>query len=229
MASRILAPAIVFGGHTRFLSPFYLELARQSFQRCARSRKNPATGYLEGFILVAVSLEAFINEVCLEKIDRRKEAGKSISYLESVLSLPNGRDRNIRDKWKLLPKRLWRGKKFDERTRLWRDFNTLIELRNMLVHYKSEYREEGYVPEAIKPVLNRVLTANAQKSTDLVFLQAFVGNHGHWTELICTPEMGSWALNTGLNMVSRFLEFASVEDDLKDDYVAILSRLRLLQ
>ncbi len=219
--------SIVFGGQTRFLSPFYLELALRSLQRCRRSRKKPVTGYLEVFILVAVSLEAFINEVCLEKIDRRKEAGKSTSYLESVMTFPNNRDRNIRDKWRLLPKRLWRGKKFDERRRLWRDFNALIELRNMLVHYKSEYQEAGYIPEIMKPVLARVPIVKKQKLIGIGFLESILGNHRHWTDHICCAEMGHWALNTGLNMISRFFEFAAADDDVKDDYMSMLSRLRL--
>lgn len=221
-----LAQSIVIGPQTRFLSPFYLELASRSLQRYKRSRKKPVTAYLEVFILVAASLEAFINEVCLEKIERRKETGKSTRYLELVMSR-NNRDRSIRDKWKLLPKRLWRGKKFDRRSRLWRDFNALIELRNLLVHYKSEYRQPGYVPEALKPLLARVLRAKKQKLRRVGFLESLLENHKHWTELVCSAEMGYWALDTGLNMISQFLEFAPAHDDIKDDYILMLSRLRL--
>jgi len=220
--------SIVIGEQTRFLSPFYLELALRSLQRSRRSRKRPVTAYLEVFILVAVSLESFINEVCLEKIDRRKEAGKSTGYLESVMILRNNRDRNIREKWRLLPKRLWRGKKFDERRRLWKDFNALIELRNMLVHYKSEYQKPGYVPEILKRVLARVLIAKRQKPTGVGFQERLLESHNHWTDLICNSAMGYWALNTGLNMISHFLEFAPGHDDIKDDYMSMLSRLRLV-
>ncbi|MBT9141416.1 MAG: hypothetical protein DDT30_02008 [Dehalococcoidia bacterium] len=218
-----MAQSIVIGEQTRFLSPFYLELASQSLQRYKRSRKKPVTGYLEVFILVAASLEAFINEVCLEKIERHKETGKSTRYLESVMSR-NNRDRSIRDKWKLLSKCLWRGKKFDRRSRLWRDFNALIELRNLLVHYKSEYKQPGYVPKVLKPVLARVLREKKQKPTGIGFLESLLGKHKHWTELICSAEMGYWALNTGLNMISHFLEFAPASDDIKDDYISMLSR-----
>ena len=144
------------------------------------------------------------------------------------MTLPNNRDRNIRDKWRLLPKRLWRGKKFDKRTSLWRDFNALIELRNMIVHYKSEYQEAGYIPEILKPVLARVRIVKKQKLTGVGFLESTFASHRHWTHQICCAEMGHWAVNTGLNMISRFLEFTAVGDDVKGDYMLMLSRLRLV-
>lgn len=220
------AQSIVFGPGTRFLSPFYLDLASRSLQHYKRSSKKPVVAYLEVFILVAASLEAFINEVCLEKIEWRKVTGKSTRYLELVMRR-NNRDRSIRDKWELLPKRLWRGKKFDKRSRLWRDFNALIELRNLLVHYKSEYRQPGYVPEVLKPVLARVLRTNKRKPTGVGFQDSLFETHRHWTERICSAEMGHWAVNTGLNMISHFLEFAPAHDNIKTDYIFMLSRLQL--
>jgi len=184
-------------------------------------------GYLEVFILVAASLEAFVNEVCLEKIEQRKQTGMSTRYLELVMRR-NNRDTPIRCKWELLPKRLWRGKKFDKRTRLWKDFNALIELRNLLLHYKSEYSEPGYVPKDLKPVLARVLGANKRKPTGVAFPGSLFRSHSHWTERICSAEMGQWALHTGLNMISHFLEFAPAHDDVKNDYILMLSRLQLV-
>lgn len=218
----VATQSVVIGEQTRFLSPFYLELASQSLRRYGRGKRKPVAGFLEVFILIAVSLEAFINEVCLEKMERRKEAGRFTRDLEFVMS------QRIRDKWNLLPKRLWRGKKFDRRSRLWRDFNALIELRNALVHYRSEYKQPGYVPSFLRPVLARVSKGQKRELVGTSFLQSLLESHRHWTELICSTEMGYWALDTGLNMFHRFLEFAPSRDDLKEDYMAMLMRSCLL-
>lgn len=222
-----MAESIVFGPGTRFLSPFYLDLASRSLQRYGRSAKKPAVGYLEVFILAAVSLEAFVNEVCLEKIERRREAGKPTRYLELVMRRKN-RDVRIRDKWSLLPKRLWRGKRFDKRSRLWKDFKALVELRNLLVHYKSEYRQAGYVPKDLKPVFTRVLKANRRKRPGVGLQESLFDTGRHWTERICCREMGQWAVDTALGMISQFLRFAATDDDIKNEYVVMLSRFRLI-
>jgi len=222
-----MAQSIVFGPGTRFLSPFYLELASRSLRRCRRTRKEPVVGYLEVFVLAAISLEAFVNEVCLENIERCRDTSKPTRDLELVMRR-NNRNVPVRDKWRLLPGRLWRGKKFDKRGRLWRDFNALIELRNLLVHYKSEYRQPGYVPEVLKPVIRRVLGANERKPTGVGFQRSLLDSGRHWTERICCAEMGHWAVNTALSMISEFLSFAPADDDIRTEYIVMLSRFRLI-
>ena len=72
---RPLSGSISFGPTKKLLSFFIFELAQDVLTRCKRRKpKNPIMEILEVYILTVVGLEALINEICLDKIDQRKQS-----------------------------------------------------------------------------------------------------------------------------------------------------------
>ena len=120
---------------SHLLSIPILELAHRILKRCERRKgSGPFADILEVYILVAVSLEAFVNEVCLEKIDEYKGQGKDKNSLEWIIRGIDGRGLEIREKWEYLPKCLCcqkADKQFDKGKQPWQDFNILIKLSDV--------------------------------------------------------------------------------------------------
>jgi len=211
----------------KLLSISILELAQKVLHRCKRrKRQDQVSDILEVYILVAVSLEAFINEICLEKIAEAKELGNNTANLENIMYGNNGRGLEIRAKWEKVPECLWR-KHLHKNRPPWQDFHTLIELRNDLVHYKAEYKEPEYVPKYLESTMRRVLSCQGQELQSSGFLEGLLKERRHWVDKIFNLRMGYWALDTGIKMIHRFLGLAGPQDRLKQDYTLMLERSKL--
>lgn len=201
--------------HAKSLSFFFLKLAQETLRRCRRrTRQASSLDVLQVHILVAVSLEAFINEICLEAIESRKDTGQDATQLEEAIYGNDGRGCSVRRKWQVIPEYLY-GWSFDETNPLRDDFETLIELRNALMHYKSEYSEAGYVPVFLRNKLSSLnLLPPRTQSED-----------PHWIEMISDLTMGRWAFNTGVRMIEEFLQVS--DGKTKSIYTWLLEGLRI--
>jgi len=217
------------------LSISILELAQKTLHRCTKRKKTgPIVDILEVYILVAVSLEAFINEVCVEKINEYEEPGKNTKCLEGIMLEwimygNNGRGMEIRGKWEYLPKCLWNrqpDRHFDKGKQPWQDFVALIKLRNDLVHYKAGYQETKYIPKYLKPIVQRVLSSPRGKPQPQGFLERLTDDSLHWINIISNIEMGSWAFATGKKMIRQFLDFMDQGDPIRQDYIELLGKIK---
>ena len=211
----------------KLLSISILELAQKVLHRCKRrKRQDQVSDILEVYILVAVSLEAFINEICLEKIAEAKELGNNTANLENTMYGNNGRGLEIQEKWDRVPKCLW-GKSLDKGRLPWQDFDTLINLRNALVHYKAEYKDPQYVPKYLESTMRRVLSCQKREPQPPGFLEGLLKERTHWVNKICNLSMGYWALDTGIKMIHQFLGLADPQDRLRQDYTSMLERSKV--
>lgn len=220
---------------SHLLSIPILELAQKTLKRCERRKgPGPFADILEVYILVAVSLEAFINEVCLEKIDEYKGQGKDKNSLEGIMLKwimhgNDGRGMEIREKWEYLPKCLWNqkaDKQLDKGKQPWQDFDILIKLRNHLVHYKSEYREPEYIPEFLESTIKRVLPSPTKKPQSRGLLEGLTDESTHWLNQISNIDMGYWAFDTGRKMIKQFLDFLDPDDPLRQGYTMLFGEIK---
>lgn len=206
---------------SRLLSLFFLRLAKQTLTRCRRRLDAQPIDYLALYILVVSSLEAFINELYVKVIDDLKFEGKNVENLEDLFK--NGR---ILGKWDLFPG-LAAITSFNKGMRPWQDFDALVKLRNDLVHYNSEFRKPGYIPTYLESILRREVKGQQVQQAETSSLMESLFQAAHWTESICHPAMGAWALNTGKAMIKELLERIAPLDDEYRVYQDMLERLRI--
>jgi len=189
----------------------FLELAKTMLKRCERRKGSRSyTDILGVYIMVVVSLESFINEICLEKIREYRIMGNGTKCLEEIMYGNNGRGMEIREKWECLPICLWDqepNKRFDKDTQLWQEFDALIRLRNALVHYKAEYQKQDYIPEYLPFVVNEVLSSPQKQRQFQSSSEIFVDATQHWIIKVSNVDMGYWAFDTGIGMIDKFLSF----------------------
>lgn len=216
---------ISFEGTTTILFLHFLKLANQVLARAkkrqkAASQRNTTTelnDLLEVYVLVAASLEAFINDFCQHKIDEIKWTGGKAYWLRGLEEIIDQRV-EIKLKWRLVPQLLWQ-KAFDESQPPWQDFNVLIYLRNWLLHYKMEYLPPGKVPRPLGHI-KRLLSSELQYTKEPYTLTEALKRSETLIDRICTLEMAQWAFNTGVKMIEKFLEFADQES--RDNYAWLL-------
>jgi len=213
----------------KLLSIDLLKLAQKTIRRCkSRKDRGPTPDILEVYVLVAASLEAFINEVCLEKVDLRKQQKKGTRHLIDLVYGNKGRGEEIRVKWEKLPQFLC-GKTFDKGQSLWQDFDALVRLRNAILHYKSEYREVGYVPRYLVSIINRLSTPpeDGFQARPLSLLDYLFASKPNWVYKIGSLAMGQWAFDTGVSIIYQFLDFLRPHDRIRQDYAAMLDSARI--
>jgi hypothetical protein len=213
----------------KILSVFFLNFALGILKRCKRSKEQePILDILQIHILAAVSLEAFINEVISDQIDKKQDFGEETKKLEDLMFRNEGRGAPIREKWEKLPEYLW-NKQFKKNSTLWEHFDALIELRNALVHYKAEYLDQGAVPrkleKALKIVLVKAMPHKMKQSKRGSIIDKLFEDRAHWINRVCTLDMGDWACETAHQMIEKILEFDSVDNDIGPDYVTVMERL----
>ncbi len=224
---------IIFNGTTKILSVHLLKLAKQVLDRASRRQKvalkkqNTTVALddlLEVYVLVAASLEAFINEFCGDRIDDIKSAGGEAYWLKGLEGIIDQKI-EIRLKWRLVPQLLWQ-KAFDESQLPWQNFNVLINLRNSLLHYKIEYLPSGKVPKYLGHI-QHLLLSNSQHAACPRTLTGEIEESKAWIDRICNLDMAGWAFNTGVEMIRQFLEFADQQS--KEDYTWLLQRFGIRQ
>lgn len=216
---------ISFEGTATILFLHFLKLAKQVLarakkrQKAALQRNTTAelNDLLEVYVLVAASLEAFINDFCQHKIDEMKWTDGEAYWLKGLEEIIDQKI-EIRLKWRLVPQLLWQ-KTFDESQSPWQDFNVLIYLRNLLLHYKMEYLPSDKVPGPLGHV-KHLLSSESQYTKEPHTLFEALKESETLTHRICNLEMAQWALNTGVKMIEKFLEFADRES--KANYTWLL-------
>ena len=195
-------------------------LARAKKRQKAASRRNTTAeldDLLEVYVLVAASLEAFINDFCRHKIDEIKWTDGEAYWLKGLEEIIDQKI-EVRLKWQLVPQLLWQ-KAFDESQSPWQDFNVLIHLRNLLLHYKTEYLLPGKVPGPLG-YIPHLLSSESQNTNKPHTLTEALRESKTWVHRICNLEMARWAFNTGVRMIKKFLEFADQES--KAEYTLLL-------
>jgi len=217
----------------KLLSIFLLNFARTICIQCKKDKRHePILDILQAHILAAVSLEAFINEVISDQIDKKQDFGEDTKKLEDLMYGKKGQGASIREKWEKLPKYLW-NKGFDKKSTLWEDFDALIELRNALVHYKAEFLDQGAVPQKLekvfKRVLPRVMPHRMKPSKEGSVIEKLFENSSHWINRVCTLDMGDWSCKTALQMMEKILEFDTTKNDIGPDYATVMERLGIRQ
>lgn len=226
---KTISEAIEMGPVKKLLSIFIFELAKDALRRSKRSRvQHPAIGILEVYILTVAALEAFINELCIEKIEQRKAAKKSTSQLKkAIYPDEHGHYMDIKQKYEYLPPILWK-KSFEKGEGLWNDFVALIRLRNDIVHYTPEWEKPRYIPEYLRSIYQRILPRQVKPSRATKTLEDILNSNQPFIERICVPEMGEWALDTGVNVVRQLLLLCSLRDPLREDYIIMFKRAGII-
>ena len=123
----------------KLLSVIFLMLAKKHIISVRKSggsdkvTRDRRLQVLEIIILVAASLEAFINEYIAGKAE---EFSIESEHPEMARLLNKLTEDNIelKLKWQLVPQIIWQ-KQFSQDQKPWQDFNVLIRLRNDLLHY----------------------------------------------------------------------------------------------
>jgi len=207
---------IKFEGTAKILSIHLLKLAKGVLVRAnrrqkvayRRSNKAKLDDLLEVYILVAASLEAFINEFCREKIDEVRSNDGEAYWLKGLEEIID-RKIEVRLKWQLVPQLLWQ-KAFDESKAPWQDFNVLINMRNSLLHYKMEYLPSGKVPKYLGHI-QQLLTSKTQNTDRPRTFIERIESSETWVDRICSLDVAKWAFNTGVSMIEEFLDLADRE------------------
>jgi hypothetical protein len=216
---------VSFEGTATILFLHFLKLAKQVLARVKKRQKAAARrnitaeskDLLEVYVLVAASLEAFINDFCQHKIDEIKWTDGKAYWLKGLEEIIDQKI-EIRLKWRLVPQLLWQ-KAFDESQSPWQDFNVLMYLRNWLLHYKMEYLPPGKVPGPLGHI-KHLLSSESQYTKEPYTLTEALKGSETLIDRICNLEMAQWAFNTGVKMIEKFLEFADQES--RDNYAWLL-------
>jgi hypothetical protein len=179
--------------------------------------------------MVVASLESFINEVCLDAIQRLRENRQNSQGVEAIVYGSDGRGMELRKKWEEAAS-LLHNKKFDKGVNPWQDFYILVNLRNALMHYRSESKEPGYIPPFLESLLRSMrLTTSQENVGEMVKRPPTLSELSeptiHWTEMVCTLPLGKWAFNTGHDMLQMFLSM--LDQDVREDYEILLEHLKI--
>lgn len=178
---------------------------------------------LEVYILSVTGLEALINEICLDKIDQRREHHKSIRGLKKLVDDYDGHYIDLKSKFDRLPQLLW-NTSFDKSGKTWCDFDALINLRNDLVHYTPHWEKPGYVPEYLRAIYQRV-SPKAKRSDDgSTLLEMLVNRDASFVGRICNVGMGQWAFGAARAMIRDLFALWPRKDMMREDYMFMFER-----
>lgn len=203
-------------GTAKILSMQLLKLARQVLlrairrQRAAHQQTTAANldELLEVYVLVAASLEVFMNEFCRDKIDDIRSAGGEAYWVKGLEEIVEQK-MELRLKWRLVPQLLWQ-KAFDESRQPWQDFNVLVQLRNLFFHYRTDFMPEGKIPKCLEQI-RHLVSIQPQDAEEHRPLLDVAKESPTWIDSICNLDAAKWAFNTGVAMIEQFLEFADSE------------------
>lgn len=209
----------------KLLSVIFLMLAKKHVISVRKSGgSDKVTGdrrlqVLETIILVAASLEAFINEY----IDTKsRELSHKSEHREMACLLNKLTDDKVglKLKWQSVPKMMWQ-KQFREDREPWKDFNVLIKLRNDLMHYKGKLHSRDYMPSYLEHV-GHLMSKYVKPEGDLF------GPSDDWVDRLCNYEVAKWAYNTGVGMINQLLDFGDEQTKDISSWMLERSGLNLL-
>lgn len=203
-------------------SDYFTDRSREVFLSCSPEEgKKQSDGnyycpkFIDVFILSTTSLEAFINEriaISLEICRRRLELNDPVNKdtLDSdrfhVKILHRAIRDNLREKYLKIPQKLW-GKTFDKSKSPFHDFESLVEIRNDIIHYKMPFYEE----QNADPSWANEISIKGLFMSEPVIIPPFSlaeGNQRVWIDEICTYKAAQWAHNTSCKMIKQFIEMS---------------------
>jgi hypothetical protein len=174
---------------------------------------------LETIILVAASLEAFINEY-IDSKSRKLSRKSDHREMARLLNKLTEEKIELKLKWQLVPQIIWQ-KQFSQDQKPWQDFDVLIRLRNDLLHYKGQLHPRDYVPKYLGQVVH-LLSKYEEPVCDLS------GRSDDWVDRICNYEVAKWAYNTGIGMINELLDFGDEQTKYISSWMMERSGLKLL-
>lgn len=166
--------------------------------------------YVAGAILFAVAaLEAFINEFYLEALDRNKNnilSGLDDSQLSALAKQWGTFNRFLSalKKYQEAFKSVGQ-KEFDRSRNPFLDANSLIDLRNALVHYKPEWDDEAKVHQKIEVRLHKKFSLNT-----------FSNSKSLWFPHQCLGAgCAKWSVDTVESFMSKFCKVLGIPNRFK--------------
>jgi hypothetical protein len=204
-------------------SDYFTERSRIIIQKCIEENAGNynngnfySPAFLDVFLLSATCLEAFINErvaISLEIIERRLALNDPVNvptinedsrYLKIIRRMK--REQHVKSKYLNLPQQLWY-RTYDKYRSPYSDFETLVDIRNDIVHYNMPFYEQA----------NQAPTWVEKLSAVDIFMPNPIivppvpikGENGRvWIEEICTLKGAKWAHNTSCAMVKQFFRMS---------------------
>lgn len=145
-------------------------------------------------ILGVAATEAFINQVAFFVEDAHKRSNdpvaKHLNWTPGTLN--DFLFKSLVEKWEILGSLLC-GSELSHSGQLWKEFVSLVGLRNELVHFKAiEY--ERVIPPARKAALRDKIPARI-RVRDV---------HRSWPVRLLTPEVAKWSVDTAGEMIRSF-------------------------
>jgi len=179
-----------------------------SSMNLSKVNENKYRAYVTGTILFAVAaLEASINELYLEALDRNKTtlSGLNDSQLTALTNQWVTVERLcVLEKYQEALK--FSGQKeFDRGKNPFQDADSLIDLRNALVHYKPEWDDEAKVHQKIKVRLEKKFSLNP-----------FSNPKGLWFPHQCLGAgCAKWSVDTIESFMSEFCNILGIPNRFK--------------
>jgi tetratricopeptide (TPR) repeat protein len=162
----------------------------------AKSEPDSPTKPLACAILSACALEAYINQVAFFLDEIRGFPEARLHFIPTELSsgaLEFQRNTRLEDKWNVLGQALCRGN-WPPPNNLWTDVQSLIYIRNELVHFKAaDYEQVVPPPRAPHEVMRRV---PAEVQTRQI-------PHG-WPMRLLTPSFAEWCVSVTEKIIDYF-------------------------
>ncbi|MBN2404201.1 MAG: hypothetical protein JXE06_01320 [Coriobacteriia bacterium] len=189
------------------LAGHLFDIAREAARRACAQSSDPR-GYVahDPFVAAVFSAaagEAFINELPViaehpSKPDPELSDPPEVQHLISLLGEAESARYEIRLKF-LLAKLALTRRTFDKGVNPYQDFATLIDLRNALLHMKSE-RIEGVLAKGSNPTFVHPKLISRLRGTN-VLASAHAESSAGWTYLVSTPAAATWACNATASIV----------------------------
>jgi len=169
--------------------------------------------FIDVYIMSATALEAFINERIsiirtiikqriAMKVDNSREDAQISTDENQRKIIEMLKEQDVVTKYRMMPVLLWQ-KSFDEGRSPFKDFVTLIKIRNDIIHYKMTfYDEKSERPKWAKTIEGKGIFLREP----VVSPPEPLPNEGRriWIDEICTFKGAKWAYNTSCQMMKKF-------------------------
>jgi len=182
------------------------KIAKTAYERTddgSPERKGDKQDAIVAIVFSAFSLEAFINELMDLADNPILSDTPTVQSFASLIKEVEKSQGSIKLKY-MLTKVVFTDEPFSEGELPYQDFTKLLELRNMLVHYKSKDKFkldwDGKVKSHSYPkIISKLQSRN---------ILAQVGDNEikRWTSLISTRATARWACSTACEMVQLVLD-----------------------
>lgn len=198
---------VATGRHRMNLSYFQMRAASQ-FARKAGEIERRHTGdewgssydeitlhVLSAFVMAASSLEAFINETFLNANTYFPKHEKALKA-----KWPKYEQKKVLDKFQLAM-RLRAGQRMNSGTAVYQNADTLISMRNAVVHFKPEWSHEKRIQKKIEQRIHKKFPLSSFAQGDSVF-----------PDQCMSYGCARWCVETALAFVDAFCTQSGIEN-----------------